>query len=101
MTALADLARRASALALSVRPEPGIAVGSENERTMQRSEALASVARRVMAGMSPADAGAASKRAIRDIIKRHNARRPTCPNWGVDSGAYDALIDEAVAGLAG
>lgn len=27
------------------------------------------------------------------------ARRPTDPNWGVANGAYDALIDEAVATL--
>lgn len=97
--ALIALARRADELARAAVPDRGIAVGSENERLMHRSEALSSVVRAAQMGWDLDHIARTVKASIRLTVGRHNARRPTDPNWGVDPGAYDALIDEAVASL--
>lgn len=97
--AINAIARRADALARQAVPDRGVAAGSEHERLMQRSEALFCVARAARLGWLPDRIAAAAKGAIAVTIERHNARRPSDPNWGVAQGAYDALIDEAVATL--
>lgn len=98
--AILRLSKKAQALEDKAVPDSGVAVGSEGERAMQRAEAIRAVIRNVRAGKSPKEAGEIAKREAREIIKRHNARRPKdVQTWHVSETAYDTEIDNAVADI--